>query len=547
MRPSRKLCLNSATALLLAASQLVSAADVDWEPYLEGYKNSLHNFGIFDGRRTAKPAPAELRKSRPVADVNGNTIPDYDVLYEFDQLIDHNNASRGTFKMRYYHTWEYYREGGPIILYVLGEEGIDVNRGERSLTNATIPGAIAQATNGAVVVVEHRFYGKSKPFPDLSANSLRFHTISQALEDFVYFALNVKLAMPGGDGEGIRPDRSPWIFVGGSYSGALAAFIMEQYPGIFWAAYASSAAVQPKIDFWQYWSPIEQHMPANCTADVKAVVSLIDGVIDSGNQTRMTEIKTQFGLGSLGTIDFVNTINIPFRTWQALQPASARNSIIYPFCDALETRGGQVAGAEGWGAQIALPKYAEFSRTAIAYLCGNTTTEALQCNEAGWFQPGPPNGGGIVSKHFNVQAWATFCSEAFPGTFTNSLTEFQARVDVTLQQYNGWNTMANRVFVVNGRRDPWLEVTLSATEVNASGTDLRPIYLTNGFHGSDISHANAVVEPSVGEVWNQALTTFSRWVSEFERQGSSASEVRSGLFQLVVVVAIATLSMLTVL
>ncbi|RXW18301.1 hypothetical protein EST38_g7542, partial [Candolleomyces aberdarensis] len=177
--------------------------------------------------------------------------------------------------MRYYHTWEYYRESGPIILYVLGEEGIDVNRAERSLTNVTIPGAIAQATNGAVVV---------------------------ALEDF---ALNVKLAVPGGDGKGIRPHRSPWIFVGGSYSGVLAAFIMEQYPGIFWAAYASSAAVQLKIDFWQYWSTIEQYMPANCTADVKAVVSLIDGVLDSGNQTRMTEIKTQFGLGSLGTLDFV--------------------------------------------------------------------------------------------------------------------------------------------------------------------------------------------------------------------------------------------------
>ncbi|RXW16340.1 hypothetical protein EST38_g9508, partial [Candolleomyces aberdarensis] len=226
MRPFGKLCLNSATALLLAASQLVSAADVDWEPYLEGYKNSLHNFGIFDGRRTTKPALAELRKSRPVADVNGNTIPDYDVLYEFDQLIDHNNASRGTFKMRYYHTWEYYREGGLIILYVLGEEGIDVNR--MLLSHPGIP-----------TVLTHQFS-------------------------------------------------------------------MGRYPGIFWAAYASSAAVQPKIDFWQYWSTIEQHMPANCTADVKAVVSLIDGVLDSGNQTRMTEIKTQFGLGSLGTLDFVN-------------------------------------------------------------------------------------------------------------------------------------------------------------------------------------------------------------------------------------------------
>ncbi|RXW23936.1 hypothetical protein EST38_g1913 [Candolleomyces aberdarensis] len=229
MPPSRSFRLNSSIALLLAVSQLISAAIVSWEPYLEGHRDSLQNFGNFNGRHIAKPGPG-LHKSRPVVDVNGNTIPNYDVVYEFDQLIDHNNASRGTFKTRYYHTWEYYREGGPIILLTPGERPIDVpSDGSLSMTNTSISGAIAQATKGAVVMLEHRFYGESNPFPDLSVDSLKLHTISQALQDFVYFARNVKLAMPGGDGEGIRPHRSPWIFVGGSYAGALATFIMEQY------------------------------------------------------------------------------------------------------------------------------------------------------------------------------------------------------------------------------------------------------------------------------------------------------------------------------
>ncbi|KAJ2916578.1 hypothetical protein MD484_g3859, partial [Candolleomyces efflorescens] len=472
MRLSQIFGLNSATALFLAASQLVSAAgaDVNWETYLEGYKHNLQNFGVYDTRRIiAKPGPG-LSKSRPVVDVDGKTIPDYDVLYEFDQLIDHNDASRGTFKM-----------SSALFNVPLLNNYLRAG-GELFMTNATLPGAIAQATNGAVVLVEHRFYGKSQPFSDLSVDSLRFHTIAQALQDFVYFAQNAKLAMPGGDSERIRPNRSPWIFMGGSYSGGLAAYIMEQHPGVFWASYSSSGALQPKIDFWQYWSPIEQYLPANCTADIKAVVSLIDGVIDSGNQTRMTEIQTQFGLGSLRTIDFLNTMNVPLRTWQTLQPASSRNSLIYPFCDALETEGAQVAGAEGWGAEIALPKFSDIFRNIITSLCGGTTPQALErcqsrlpigfngtryasteiddnqrpwmwtlCNELGWFQPGPANGGGIVSKHFSVQAWTNFCTEAFPGAFTNSTTEFRARVNTTLQQYKGWNTMADRVFVVNGR------------------------------------------------------------------------------------------------
>lgn len=110
MRPFRSFSLYSVTTVLLATSHLV-LGQIDWKPYFEGYPaNSLNNFRIPDVPRIAKPVPG-LSKNRPVVDVNGNTIPDYNVLYEFDQLIDHNDASRGTFKMRYYHTWEYYRPG----------------------------------------------------------------------------------------------------------------------------------------------------------------------------------------------------------------------------------------------------------------------------------------------------------------------------------------------------------------------------------------------------------------------------------------------------
>ena len=38
-------------------------------------------------------------------------------------------------------------------------------------------------------------------------------TIDQAIEDLVYFAKNVKLAMPGGDQ--VPPSKAPWVLVGG--------------------------------------------------------------------------------------------------------------------------------------------------------------------------------------------------------------------------------------------------------------------------------------------------------------------------------------------
>ena len=91
--------------------------------------------------------------------------------------------------------------------------------------NRTINGQIAQQEGGATIVLEHRYYGTSNPYSDLSVKSLRFHTIQQAIDDLEYFANNVKLAMPGGDS--VKPNvNNPWILVGGSYSGALTGWTM---------------------------------------------------------------------------------------------------------------------------------------------------------------------------------------------------------------------------------------------------------------------------------------------------------------------------------
>ena len=42
---------------------------------------------------------------------NGTALPPYNTTYYFDQLIDHANPSLGTFKQRYWHTYEFYEKG----------------------------------------------------------------------------------------------------------------------------------------------------------------------------------------------------------------------------------------------------------------------------------------------------------------------------------------------------------------------------------------------------------------------------------------------------
>lgn len=87
---------------------------------------------------------------------------------------------------------------------------------------------VAQQENGATIVLEHRYYGLSNPYPDLSVESLRLHTLEQAIEDLVYFAQTVTLPMPGGDH--VTPLKAPWILVGGSYSGKPKYASMQEVP-----------------------------------------------------------------------------------------------------------------------------------------------------------------------------------------------------------------------------------------------------------------------------------------------------------------------------
>lgn len=77
---------------------------------------------------------------------------------------------------------------------------------------------MAEATNGIGVVLEHRYYGKSFPTPDLSTENLRFLTTDQALADTAYFAEHV--VFEGLEDYELTAPNVPYIAYGGSYAGA---------------------------------------------------------------------------------------------------------------------------------------------------------------------------------------------------------------------------------------------------------------------------------------------------------------------------------------
>jgi len=92
---------------------------------------------------------------------------------------------------------------------------------------------MAKSIKAAMIVIEHRYWGKSSPFQNLTTENLQYLTLEQNIADLNYFANNVR---PGFDKEGTSaPSKAPWILYGGSYSGAVAAWVASTAPGTYWS------------------------------------------------------------------------------------------------------------------------------------------------------------------------------------------------------------------------------------------------------------------------------------------------------------------------
>ncbi|CAI5447336.1 unnamed protein product [Caenorhabditis angaria] len=141
------------------------------------------------------------------------------------------------FNLRYLINTDSFKKGGPILLYT-GNEG----KIEDFAENTGFMFDLAPELNAAVVFVEHRFYGKSKPFGNeiySTIENLGYLSTSQALADFALTVQHLKngKTIPGAD------KNTPVIAFGGSLGGMLAAWFRIKYPHIVDGAIASSAPV----------------------------------------------------------------------------------------------------------------------------------------------------------------------------------------------------------------------------------------------------------------------------------------------------------------
>lgn len=148
------------------------------------------------------------------------------------QSIDHSGAHNGTFQQRYTLNTDFYKPGGPILLFQ-GEE-TDV----LDCPKSTVLYEWANELGGLTATLEHRYFGPSAPFGNASFTNadFRFSTLDNVMADAVEFVAQLKRNVTGA--------RNSKVSVhSGSYGGFLAAAFRMNHPDTFDAALASTGPV----------------------------------------------------------------------------------------------------------------------------------------------------------------------------------------------------------------------------------------------------------------------------------------------------------------
>lgn len=213
--------------------------------------------------------------------------------FTFTNKVDHFDTMQEsipeTYQQRYWMNTDHWdKSSGPVFVYICGEwvcSAPDVYQ---------LPFQVAAQVGANMISIEHRYYGESQPFTDLTVESLEYLSSELALADLAYFidAMNDQWEQ---DPEiGRRPE---WITVGGSYPGALSAWFKSQYPNHALGAWSSSGVIHSIVDFSDFDNSIytsTSKSGEDCPAIIKSHYEFLEEAYT--NEDYLEEVCKAFGI-----------------------------------------------------------------------------------------------------------------------------------------------------------------------------------------------------------------------------------------------------------
>ncbi|CAN6282506.1 unnamed protein product [Urochloa humidicola] len=433
-----------------------------------------------------------------------------------DQTLDHfNPTDHHQFKQRYYEFLDYYRApNGPIFLKICGEASCN------GISNDYLA-VMAKKFGAALVSPEHRYYGKSSPFDSLTTENLRFLSSKQALVDLAVFrqyyqeTLNAKYNRSGAD--------SSWFVFGGSYAGALSAWLRLKFPHLTCGSLASSGVVLAVYNFTDFDKQIGDSAGPECKEALQEVTRLVDIQLQCGSNS----VKQLFGATKLQNDgDFLYLLaDAAAIAFQYGNP----DVLCSPLVEAKKNGTDLVETFSRYVKDYYVGKFGASVASYDQQYLKNTTPSTAEsayrlwwyqvCSEVAFFQVAPKNDS-VRSQKIDTRYHLDLCRNVFgEGVYPD--------VFMTNLYYGGTRIAGSKIVFANGSQDPWRHASKQK-----SSKDL-PSYLIeckNCGHCSDLSgcpQAPSNIEgdsskcsspEALNKVRKQIVDQIDLWLSECQEQ-----------------------------
>ncbi|KAJ6642522.1 Thymus-specific serine protease [Pseudolycoriella hygida] len=359
---------------------------------------------------------------------------------------------------------------------------------------------------------------------DASVENMRFLNIEQALADLAHFITYIRRSNP----EFVD---SQIIMVGGSYSATMVAWFRQKYPHLTAGAWASSAPVFVKVDYFEYKEVVG--------ASIRSVggeecFQRLARAFDQAEQLFANRNFAEFSR-TFRTCDEMNDedpydIQIMFYTLSELLAGLVqghRTGDIEGFCSVLldptVPDESDLQAFTRWyirrvfGSNPSPDDCADSTFESNVMIHRNATWGSAgtassmrqwffqTCNEFGWYETSESRFQPFGSR-FPVGKFHAWCRDVYGDEFTAEL--IQANTERKNAMYGGFNPNVNNVYFTNGLIDPWRIMGIQNDVNERSPADVIP----DASHCNDLSSNSPTDSPRMLEVRERILQLVRLWI-----------------------------------
>lgn len=416
----------------------------------------------------------------------------------FHQKLDHfDPLVNETWLQRYQVNETFFsrRADSPVFLMVGGEGAISAK-----WMAAGAWQVYAEKYGALCLQLEHRYYGKSWPKPDMSTENLRFLSSQQALADIAYFI------------EGINDmynltSSNYWVLFGGSYPGALAAWARSKYAHLVHQSISSSGPLEAVADFPQYNEVVSDALDSvspDCVDQThqaalqleKTVKHPIGGVLVTKmfNLCKPLNVASNKDVSTLaealsGNFDEVVQYNNDNRITSDPKPLLTMNDL----CEIMINRS-MGSPMERYAAvnrmvlkrnnQTCLDASYKQAVKDLQNMTFNPEEGARQwtyqtCTEFGFYQTSSSRKE-LFGSLFNVDYFVEQCQDVFGDDFGKD--RLMSGIERTNILYGGKGISTSRVMFVHGSVDPWHVLGITESDNHS----LPAIFMVGTAHCADM-------------------------------------------------------------